>query len=82
MTMPLDKMVECFNAGGRYDAMGTWPGSLSEIDPETDVSRDITDEEIRNSDATAGGELEDPDKHWLIKKFRTNQLLSMIISRC
>ena len=79
MTMPFDKMVERFNAGGRYDAMGTWPGSLSEIDPETNVSRDITDEEIRNSDATAGGELEDPDKHWLIKKFRTNQLLSMII---
>ena len=59
--------------------MGTWPGSISEIDPETNISRDITDEEIRNSDATAGGEIEDPDKHWLIKKFRTNQLLSMII---
>ena len=77
--MPFDKMVERFRAGGRYDAMGTWPGSLSEIDPETNVSRNITDEEIRNSDATAGGELEDPDKHWLIKKFRANQLLSMII---
>ena len=79
ITMPFDKMVERFRAGGRYDAMGTWPGSLSEVDPETNVSRDITDEEIRNSDATAGGELEDPDKRWLIRKFRTNQLLSMII---
>eukprot|EP00439_Symbiodinium_sp_Y106_P077539 s1447_g16.t1 len=62
MTLPFDKMVERFQAGGRYDAMGTWPGSISEIDPETNISRDITDEEIRNSDATAGGELEDPDK--------------------
>ena len=56
MTLPFDKMVERFNTGkNRYDAMGTWPGSISEIDPETNISRDITDEEIRNSDATAGG---------------------------
>ena len=74
-----DKMQERFRGGSRYDAMGNWPGSLSAIDPETNVSRDITDEEIRNSGATAGGELEDPDKRWLIRKFRTNQLLSSII---
>ena len=48
--------------------MGNWPGSLCTTDPETNVSREITDEEIQDSDATAGGDLEDPDKRWLIRK--------------
>ena len=77
--MPYEKMQERFRTGSRYDAMGNWPGSLCAADPETNVSREITDEEIRESDATAGGDLEDPDKRWLIRKFRTNQILSSII---
>ena len=79
VTMPYEKMQERFRTGSRYDAMGNWPGSLCATDPETNVSREITDEEIRESDATAGGDLEDPDKRWLIRKFRTNQILSSII---
>ena len=79
MTMPYERMQERFRTGSRDDALGSWPGSLCTTDPETNVSRDITDEETQNSDATAGGELEDPDKCWLIRKFRTNQVLSSII---
>ena len=79
LAMPYEKMQERFRTGSRYDALGNWPASVCATDPETNVSRDITDEEIQNSDATAGGELEDPDKRWLIRKFRTNQVLSSII---
>ena len=78
MTMPYELMQERFRTGSRYDAMGNWPGPLCTTDPETNVSRDITDEEIRTSSAHAGGDLEDPDRHWLIRKFRTNQVLSSL----
>ena len=59
--------------------MGNWPGPLCETDPETNVSREISDEEIQASDAEAGGDLEDPDRRWLVRKFRTNQILSSLI---
>ena len=78
MTMPYELMQERFRTGSRYDAIGIWPGPLCTTDPETNVSRDITDEEIRTSNAHAGGDLEDPDRHWLIRKFRTNQVLSSL----
>ena len=59
--------------------MGNWPGPLCETDPETNVSREISDEEIQASDAEAGGDLDDPDRRWLVRKFRTNQILSSLI---
>ena len=65
MTMPYEVMQELFRTGSRYDAMGNWPGPLCTTDPETNVSREISDEEIQVSNAHAGGELEDPDRRWL-----------------
>ena len=79
MTMPYEVMQERFRTGSRYDAMGNWPGPLCTTDPETNVSREISDEEIQVSHAHAGGELEDPDRRWLVRKFRTNQVLSSLI---
>ena len=78
MTMPYEVMQERFRTGSRYDAMGNWPGPLCTTDPETSVSREISDEEIQASDAEAGGDLEDPDRRRLIRKFRTNQVLSSL----
>ena len=62
-----------------YNAMGNWPGPLCTTDPETNVSREISDEEIQKGNAHAGGDLEDADRRWLIRKFRTNQVLSSLI---
>ena len=73
--MPYEVMQERFRTGSRYDAMGNWPGPLC----TTNVSREISDEEIQASDAQAGGDLEDPDTRWLIRKFRKNQVLSSLI---
>ena len=45
--MPYFQMQEKFSQGCRYDVlgMGNWPGKLCEVDPETKISRDVTDEE-------------------------------------
>ena len=49
-------MKRCKNASGLDHVMMQWeigPDLCAQTDPETNVSREITDEEIRESDATA-----------------------------
>ena len=72
-------MQERFNTGARYDALGTWPASLCATDPETNISKEISDEEVKASCAEVCGNIEDPDGRWLIKKLRANQILSALI---
>ena len=43
---PYGKLRERFAQGARYDVMGTWPSPISDIDPNTNISKGVTDEEI------------------------------------
>ena len=49
--MPYEPMQERFRNGGRYDVLGGWPARLCTVDPETNISREVNDEEIRTSGA-------------------------------
>ena len=51
---------------------------LSEVDPETTVSRDVTDEEILDC-ARGLPDPADPDGIYMLNKFRTNQLISKLM---
>ena len=67
------------NTGGRYDALGIWPAGLCRIDPETNISKEISDEEVQASCAEVRSDISDPDGRWLLKKVRTNQTVSALI---
>ena len=41
--MPYFQIQEKFSQGCRYDVLRNWPGKLCEVDPETKISRDVTD---------------------------------------
>ena len=79
LTLPYETLQERFNTGARYDALGSWPASLCATDPETNISKEISDEEVKASCAEVRGNIEDPDGRWLIKKLRANQILSALI---
>ena len=68
LTLPYETLQERFNTGARYDALGSWPASLCATDPETNISKEISDEEVKASCAEVRGNIEDPDGRWLIKK--------------
>ena len=72
-------MQERFNTGGRYDALGRWPAGLCGTDPETNIIKEISDEEVQASCAEVRGDISDPDGRWLLKKLRTNQIVSALI---
>ena len=78
VTMPFFRMQEKFSQGSRYDVLGSWPGTLSEVDPETHVSREVTDEEIL-AFARAKADAEDPEGTYLLRRFRANQILSALV---
>ena len=78
LTMPYEIMQERFRTGSRYDVLGSWPANLCATDPETNISREVTDEEIRACGAQGRGEIVDPDGHWVLKRFRANQPLSAL----
>ena len=78
VTMPYFQLQEKFSQGCRYDVLGNWPGKLCEVDPETKVSRDVTDEEILEF-ARAKADPEDPEGVYLLRRFRANQILSTMI---
>ena len=73
LTMPHEIMQERFRTGSRYDVLGSWPANLCATDPETNISREVTDEEIRACGAQG---IVDPDGHWVLKRCRANQTLS------
>ena len=52
---------------------------LQRLDPETNISKEISDEEVKASCAEVRGNIEDPDGRWLIKKLRANRILSALI---
>ena len=75
-------MKRCKNASGPDHVMMHWeigPHLCVQLIQKPMSAGTLLMKRFRNSDATAGGELEDPDKRWLIRKFRTNQVLSSII---
>ena len=78
LTMPYDTMQERFRTGSRYDVLGNWPANHVCCDPETNISREVTDEEIQACCAHGRGEIVDPDGHWVLKRFRANQILSAL----
>eukprot|EP00439_Symbiodinium_sp_Y106_P077955 s920_g16.t2 len=77
LTMPYETMQERFRAGSRYDVLGNWPAHICATDPETNISKEVTDEDIRAC-ANTRGEVDDPEGHWLAKRFRANQVLSAL----
>ena len=78
MTMPCFQMQEKFEQGCRYDVLGNWPGKLSELDHESKISRDVTDEAILEF-ARAKAEPDDPDGAYMLRRFRANQILSSLV---
>ena len=78
LTMPYDTMQERFRTGSRYDVLGNWPANMCVTDPETNISREVTDEEIQACGAHGRGEIVDPDGHWVLKRFRANQIRSAL----
>ena len=80
-SLPYETLQERFNTGSRYDALGSWPASLCATDPETNISKEISDEEVKASCAEIRGNIDDPDGRWLIKKLRTNQIFFCAYSR-
>ena len=77
VTMPYFQMQEKFSQGCRYDVLGNWPGKLCDVDPETKISRDITEEEVLEF-ARAKADPEDPEGVYLLRRFRANQTLSTL----
>ena len=61
VTMPYFQTQEKFAQGCRYDVLGNWPGDMSEVDPETKISKDVTDEEVLEF-ARVKADPEDPDQ--------------------
>ena len=77
LELPCAKAKELFEDGKRHDAIGPW-GHLSEINPDTGVSRDVTDDEV----LAYGRSLEideDPAGSHLLNRLRSNQLISQLI---
>ena len=70
MTMPYFQMQEKFEQGCRCDVLGNWRGKLSELDPESKISRDVTDEEILEI-ARTRAEPDDPDGAYMLRRFQT-----------
>ena len=75
--IPYAKAKEMFDDGKRHDALGPW-GPLSEVDPNTGVSRDVTDEEVLAYGRSLQSE-EDPTGVHLLTRLRTNQLISKLL---
>ena len=63
LTLPYETLQERFNTGSRYDALGSWPASLCATDPETNISKEISDEEVRASYAEVRGNIKKSNKH-------------------
>ena len=77
LDLPYAKAKEMFDEGKRHDALGPW-GRLSEVDPATGVSREVSDEEVLAYGR--GLELEeDPTGAQLFSRLRSNQLISQLI---
>ena len=68
-----EHIYSMFQQRNRYDVLGQWP-TLNEIDETTQISRDVTDEEIL-AYARSLDDREDRDAFYMVRKFRTNQLL-------
>ena len=78
-TMPLFQLKENLSQGQRYDVLGKW-GSLAEIDPETGISKEVSDEEIiRFAKEPENYKKYDPNGTYTLKRFRTNQLISTLV---
>ena len=77
LSMPYETMQERFRTGSRYDVLGSWPPHMCATDPETNISKEVTDEDIRAC-ANTRGEVDDPEGHWVVKRFRANQILSTL----
>ena len=75
LEVPFAAMQEMFNANKRHDARGDWRPNLSQLNEETGMSRDVTDEEVLAFGASLN-DGEDPTGIHLLTKFRTNQLIS------
>ena len=80
VAMPYFQMQEKFWQGCRYDVLGNWPGKLCEVDPESKISRDVTDEEILEF-ARAKADPKDPEGVYLLRRFKANQILSTLTFR-
>lgn len=78
LEIPTVTMRELFQQGKRYDVLASWGEVLSEVDTSTYISREVYDEEI-----LAHGEHkhfpEDPTGSYLLRRFRTHQLISRIM---
>ncbi|OLP73232.1 hypothetical protein AK812_SmicGene47605, partial [Symbiodinium microadriaticum] len=68
---------EMFDDGKRHDALGPW-GHLSEVDPNTGVSRDVTDAEVLAYGRSLGIEEDQTGSH-LLNRLKSNQLISQLI---
>eukprot|EP00439_Symbiodinium_sp_Y106_P080074 s2620_g18.t2 len=79
MSMPYELMQERFRAGARYDVLGSWPLEVCAVDQETHTIKEVADEELRTCVLAEDKEdPQDPERIYVIKRFRTAQTLSMI----
>ena len=78
LEIPRRVMLQLFEQGHRHDALGKWRPDLSEMDPETLLSRDVLDEEVL-AYGRSKNLFEDPDGEFLLIKLRTNQLISKLM---
>ena len=72
-------MQDKFAQGCRYDVLGNWPGNLSEVDPESKISKDVTDEGILEFARVVKADQEDPEGTYMLRRFRANQILSTLV---
>ena len=77
LDIPYAKAKGMFDDGKRHDALGPWGPILSEVDPNTGVSREVADEEVLAYGASLGS-VEDPMGIHLPNRLRTNQLMSKL----
>ncbi|CAE7949678.1 unnamed protein product [Symbiodinium sp. KB8] len=78
LEIPLQTMRQMFQQSNRYDALGNWGPELSEVDPDKLISREVLDSEVLAL-GTSRRQFDDPDGTLLLRKFRTNQLVSKIM---
>ena len=74
--MPYETAKEAFAQGKRHDALGDW-GHLSEVNPDTGVSRDVDDEEVLEFGRNRRQD-DDPVGDHLLSRLRTHQIVSQL----
>ncbi|CAE6972851.1 unnamed protein product [Symbiodinium sp. KB8] len=77
LELPVKSALEAFGRGQRHDSLGKWTG-LTDIDARTGVPRELNDDEVLQY-GIARGDQEDPHGDHALSRYRTNQILSILV---